>query len=198
MLVLPNSRFLHIPKTGGIWVFHAITRTGIPLQRYLNKNGSQHLNFAQCSGIAPFKFTFAFVRHPLGWWKSYWQYKMGVNWHVNTFNHNRIDQECASDNFHTFIRNVIRKFPGHCSKVFKNFVGPEESPIDFIGKYENLNNDLVAALHCANEKFSEDDINATMPTNVSNKQKFPASYTPELESAVREAETYAMRRFGYE
>jgi hypothetical protein len=190
VLILPKSCFLHVPKTGGSWVRKAIKAAGIACEDFSLGN-NHHPGLADCP--TPDKFKFAFVRHPLSLYRSYWQYKMTYGWDAE----NLIDNTCRSNDFHTFVATVLEKLPGIYSRSLHEFVGPPQQPIDFIGKYENLVEDLITALHRAGEQFNPAAIRNLPPYNVSNKQAFPASFTPALEAAVLVAEAEAIQRFGY-
>lgn len=191
MLLLPRSCFLHVPKTGGNWVKQAIAAAGIP-GREVRRSGTTHLGRADCP--QPEKFLFAFVRHPLDLYRSYWQYKMGTGWDAA----NAIDRHCSSPDFHEFVRRVIAHYPGVLGQSLEAFVGPPADEIDFVGRYEKLADDLVRALELAGESFDEAAIRTLPPVNVSRKDQFPATYTPALERALREVEAATLERFGYD
>ncbi|MCB1948198.1 MAG: sulfotransferase family 2 domain-containing protein [Nitrosomonas sp.] len=191
MLILPKSCFLHVPKTGGSWVKKAIAATNIPCRNY-TLSGDPHIGIKNCP--CQEKFKFAFVRHPVNLYRSYWQFKMTYEWDPG----NPLDQACRSDNFQHFVRQVLDKFPGVYSNSLVEFVGETDNEIEFVGKYENLIEDLIAALKAAGEDFDEQSIRSLPPYNVSNKSRFPATYTAELEAAVKKAECNAMERFNYE
>lgn len=161
MLILPNSCFLHVAKTGGSWVKKAIKASGIEYEEY-SIDGNPHIGLSECP--VPDKFKFAFVRHPIDLYRSYWQFKMTNEWDVK----NQLDMDCKSDKFN-----------------------------EFIGKYENLVEDLIIALKQAHEVFNEEAIRKLPPYNVSDKTRFPAKYTKELEDEVRKIEINVIERFGY-
>jgi hypothetical protein len=190
MLILPHSCFLHVPKTGGSWVKQAIRAAGIPAREH-SIDGNTHLGIADCP--EPGKFRFAFVRNPLGLYRSYWQFKMTVGWDAA----NMLDQRCRADDFVGFVMAVVRDFPGIYARSLRDYVGPAHAPIEFIGRYEDLVEDLVRALTLAGEQFDAEAIRQLPPSNVSNKVKAPADFTPELEAAVRAAEAEVFERFGY-
>ena len=100
MLILPNACFLHVPKTGGSWVKKAIAAAGIECQDY-RLAGDPHIGLQDCP--CPEKFKFAFVRHPVDLYRSYWQFKMTNGWDEK----NPLDQSCQSDDFHQFTRDVL-------------------------------------------------------------------------------------------
>jgi hypothetical protein len=110
MLILPKSYFLHVPKTGGSWVKKAIITSGIQCQDY-RIEGDPHIGLTQCP--VPQQFKFAFVRHPVNLYRSYWQFKMTYQWDKK----NPLDRDCQSDNFSVFIHNVLNKYPGYYGKA---------------------------------------------------------------------------------
>ena len=181
---------MHVPKTGGSWVRRAIITAGIPVEDY-RLDGTPHTSLAQCP--CPEKFKFGFVRHPVDLYRSYWQYKMTYGWDPK----NPIDIDCRDDNFHGFIRNVLKNYPGFYGQALTAFLGEGEMGIEFVGKYENLVEDLISALKIAGEIFEADAIRNLPPCNVSNKVKFPAVYTEALERDIRVTEKAVFRRFGY-
>jgi hypothetical protein len=191
MLILPHSCFLHVPKTGGSWVKQAIIAAGISAREH-SRDGYTHLGISDCP--QPELFRFAFVRNPLGLYRSYWQFKMTVGWDAQ----NTLDQQCRSDDFATFVSAVLSGFPGVYARSLRDYVGPREAPIEFIGHFENLVEDLVQALTLAGESFDATAVRQLPPSNVSDKKKAPAVYTPALEAAVRAAEAEVFERFGYE
>jgi hypothetical protein len=191
MLLLPNSCFIHVPKTGGSWVKKAIIASGIDFQEYAI-NGDTHIGVKQCPEYNKFKFKFAFVRHPIDFYRSYWQYKMTSGWDEK----NPIDMEFKSDSFNEFLNNLLSKYPTHLNDGLEYLLG-NEGEVDFIGKYENLVDDLVLALNMAGEVFDEDKLRNFPPYNVSNKNKYPANYDEKLENKVRNECQKSMKRFGY-
>jgi len=191
MLVLQKSCFFHVPKTGGTWVTKAIKASGIRcLDCRVDGNPHLGLQFYSC----PDRFRFAFVRHPVALYRSYWQFKMTYGWDPL----NGLDMECQSDRFAVFIRNVLDRYPGAYSQGLIDYVGEPDAEIEFVGKYENLVEDLITALQSAGEEFDENVIRALAPVNVSDKTRFPAEYTQQLEKEVRKSESMVIERFGYE
>ncbi len=191
MLILPRSCFLHVPKTGGIWVKAAIAAAGIVFDEFAVE-GDVHADLSYCP--CPDRFKFAFVRHPVEFYRSYWRFKMAVGWDPR----NPFDEDCGAADFHAFVRNVLRNQPGMCGQLFQQYVGPPGGEIEFIGRYERLADDLIAALTMAGEGVDEDAIRKCPPQNVGDRHRFPAEYTRELEGAVRESERQTLERFGYE
>jgi hypothetical protein len=195
-LIMPHSVFLHVPKTGGSWCREAIARAGIPCEESPidadDPIDSKHHELAHVCRYLEGRMVIAFVRDPLDWWRSYWAYRQHSGWYVHP-----IDVQCKSTDFQEFMTNVVRTIPEWCSAMYERFVGPPECPIEFIGRYENLAEDLVLGLQLAGESFDEEALRATPPVNVNDYSCWPAEYTPELRQAVTEAEHAAIARFGY-
>lgn len=191
MLILPHSCFLHVPKTGGSWVTKAIIKAGVSYEDY-RVEGDPHLVLKDCP--VPQKFKFAFVRHPLDMYRSYWQFKMSNGWDKN----NAFDMTCQAEHFHIFLQQVLSHYAGAYGILVSEFCGEGENEIEFIGRYENLVEDLIKALTLAGENFDEQVIRDFPAYNVSDKVKYPAEYTPELKDAIQNAEIKTIERFQYE
>ena len=168
----------------------AIAVAGIPCQDY-DVSGNPHIGLKNCP--CPEKFKFAFVRHPVSLYRSYWQFKMTSGWDPD----NPIDQTCQSDDFQQFIRHVLDQFSGVYGNSLIEFVGDVNNEIEFIGKYEHMVDDLIAALTAAGETFDAQAIRTQPPYNVSDKARFPAVYTVQLEAEIKQAEHTMVKRFGY-
>ncbi len=190
--MLPRSVFFHIPKTGGTWVRRAIANAGIPTVEVGdsdNQDINHHNSFHQVDVRG--KFTFTFVRHPLDWYASFWSCRMNIH---PTAPYRDLIGRYLSDNFEQFLRDVFKDLPGHLSKRYERYVGSFPGVLDFVGKQENLLEDLIQALKTAGEAFDDEKIRATPPENVSTNRP---EYSPDLLRAVLESEYEAMVRFGY-
>jgi hypothetical protein len=76
-LITPRMLFLHLPKTGGSWATAAMLAAGVPAVR--PEALPFHATRRESSAYGD-RFTFAFVRHPLEYWRSYWAYRMREGW----------------------------------------------------------------------------------------------------------------------
>ncbi len=188
--MLPRSVFFHIPKTGGTWVRQAIRNAGIPTVEVGPspedaENWHSPISRVDVRG----KFTFAFVRHPLGWYPSFWSHRMRRGWGRGDL----LDRYMAAE-FERFMWNVIGNAPGHLSRRFEIYTGPRPGALDFVGRQENLERDLLFALSQAGEEFEEGTILATPLKNTGSNLP---GYAPDLLGAVLESESRAILRFGY-
>lgn len=206
-VVTEKAIFFHIAKTGGSWVRKALDASGISYVEMPCKKCGLHAEYLEaCCGHANPKqliypqdgktrFLFTFVRHPLAMYQSYWAYKMREAWTPK----NHFDAQVQSDNFHDFVRAALDKYPQWLTKWFLEYTGPEDSPyVHFIGRQENLREDLIQALRLAGEKVNEQVIRALKPDNVaasSEEWRERCSYTPELQEAVLKTEDAIIQRF---
>ena len=200
-LILPKSVFFHLPKTGGNWVVEAIIRSGIPCHR--DEPELKHpLNF-QRAHISPDyidtgdKFTFSFVRNPLGWYQSFWAYRMIDGWNSRFI----LDRVYRSEDFNEMVSVYLEKFPqGFVSWLYRDFLGENLEKVDFVGKQENLVDDLISALNQASEDFNEEAIRNTNKVNIAAQHtawKAKCVYDPKVEERVKEVEKWTFEKFGY-
>jgi len=202
-LVLPHSIFYHIPKTGGTWVRAAIRAAGIPANEVCgsvpqnDRPGSAYFH-ATPSDIRPQgRFSFAFVRHPLAYYQSYWAYKM----RRGPEDFNAFDAHHMHNDFCTFAWSVVRDYPGWLSDTYARYAGQDGKGVRFVGKLEQLADDLVAALRLARERFDETMLRSVPPVNEASALpgfRERCRYTRELAEAVCESEKEAMTLYGYE
>jgi hypothetical protein len=137
------------------------------------------------------KLRFAFVREPLSWYSSWWR-------HRHTFgdwNDAEPLDPMGRAPFAEFLNEVMSKFPqGFLSSFFERFTGPPSGEIEFVGRYEQLVDDLVVALNLAGERFDEVAIRSLPPVNVSSPLMKP-SCPQEIVARVQQTELAAYRRF---
>lgn len=209
MTILPKSLYLHIPRTGGNWVTRAVCRAvkGVQEDQELRRAynyfyGHGGIDRATADGFVGDRFAFTFVRHPLDWIMSYWRRRMITNWHPagNHGNPWEIFEECYSNDFNKFADKIIAdtRCHGAVTRIYRALTEIKgECKVDFIGKQEDLVDDLIKALELAGEKFDEKVIRNFDLVNISNYEKFPAEYTPEQETRLLEIEQEAIQMFGY-
>ncbi len=191
--MLPRSLFVHIPKTGGVWVRRAITQAGVSTVEAGHASlaaGNMHNRTRSINTQG--RFQFAFVRHPLNWYASFWSYRMFSGWSTLPAS---LDA-CMSVDFDRFIRNALRAFPqGWVGDHYRRYLGSALDGVDFIGRTERLSEDLVRALRLAGETFDEAALRAVPRQNVSPIRPV---YSQRLREAVLRAERKTIERFGYD
>lgn len=193
-LLTPRTRILHNPKCGGTWVWRALEAAGVDVEVFGEKPvpspKNYHLDLDHTSAYAD-RFTIAFIRHPLDWWRSMWGYRMRTGWDPNR----RVDSVARSDDFNTFVERVVEHFPGYLESQFARYIGPPLQPIEFIGRFETLIDDLVRALNEAGEEFDEPTLRSHPPDNVNDYERFPASYRQGVAVRLAESERAVIDRF---
>lgn len=187
MSTLTNDRiaFIHVPKTGGIWANVAMQRAGIELHARADDESDFHRGHFTWEEVPESLFRFGFVRHPVGWYRSYWSHR---NSHQDWGD--EVLDNLARAPFPEFLEAVAAEAPGYLSRLYEIFLG-RPGDIEFVGRYENLQDDLVRALQQAGQPFDAEAIGSTPPTNVS--AELPA--TPDVMDRILEAERPLIERF---
>jgi hypothetical protein len=186
--VTPRVRFLHVPKTGGSWATDAMCAAGVAATH--PEPSPIHAALDDCLDYGD-RFTFAFVRHPLGYWRSYWAYRVRTGWDPAS----PLDREAGSQNFDEFIEGVIALAPGAASALFERFVGPAENEIGFVGRYEHLVEDVCLALRIGGESFDEQVLRAYPKVNTSDYGARGGLYPSSLAARLAEVERSGIERF---
>jgi len=198
---LPNSIFIHLMKTGGWTVISALDHAKL----HRGTIGRDHDPACLLPlPTHPRPFVFVFVRHPLTWYRSYWAYRMQAAWQVHpeqpitgwqTFG-SVLDHECRSDDFETWVRNVLAYVPeGFLSRIYRIYT----DGVDFVGRVESLEKDLCRALALAGEKFSPAAVRSAPRENVTGRSFVAAARIPNtLAAKVLKAEAYVVDRWDYD
>ncbi len=192
-LLTPRTRILHAPKTGGTWIWRALEAAGVEIEVLGLPPPDQRTNHWGLSETEDYaeRFTIAFVRHPLDWWRSLWAYRMRTGWDPER----RVDSLAFSEDFNTFVERVVQHLPGHLEATFARYIGPPSRPISFIGRYEALVDDLARALREAGEEFDEQALRSHPPDNVNDYERFPALYRPDVAARLADSEHAVIERF---
>jgi len=203
-ILLPNSAFLHIPRTGGTWVREVLASANlveasivsqVPEESTEGNVRSWHNVPLTNKEFTDRQHVFCFVRHPLTWYQSYWSYKMyRQSWVTDAESRNKIDM-CKAKSFQEFIDNVISTFSyGYVSHMFYFYT----SQATIIGKLENLQSDLVKALTVAGEDFRLDDIVNISPANMADESwKKTAMYRADQIAKILYLERDAIGKYDY-
>lgn len=214
-IILKNNEiFLHIPKTGGSWVskvlkMQSLTKAYIGCHKHFDwariesliipKSKLLRYIFFEIFKIKEFHPSFCFVRHPLTWYESWWKYnnQSYVNWKSFTKPHVwhpcHVLNSCKSTDFNHFVSNVLKKRPGFVSELYSSYA---HSEINFVGKQENLAEDLCYFLKTRNYDFSEEYIKEESKVNISSNKLVKWDQSLKLE--VMDTEKIAMLRYSYE
>lgn len=166
-IILPNSTFIRVPRTGSTFVKDVLANLG------LNKGelGLSHSMHSDLEGIMAYDavpFRFCFVRNAVNWYKSYWSYKMTHRWSKKVVHKvDELDVYCRQTNFGRFIDVVYERYPkGFYMPLLEGY----QQTCSFVGRCENLREDLIEALHMAGEDFDPDIIWKYPVRNASSKK----------------------------
>ena len=149
---LKNSLFIHNPKCGGRTVKHM-------LKRYV-KNCVVLGDDIYESHATPdtSKQVFGFIRHPATFVHSLWTHRSKKKGHGDEWNWHpdiRLEQECKSKDYDTFVENVISK-ENIVWDYYQHYFG-KYSNVQYC-KMEQLPVSLIHVLKLNNEEFDEQDI----------------------------------------
>ena len=114
--------FVHLPKTGGVWVARALAKHAKTIRPNKSNHGG-HIMPDLDDNVA----CFCFVRHPVSWLRSLFHHRKRKRWNWQT--HLDLEKKCQAKTLKDFINKVA------------NNEGVVESYFDhYIGKYSNKNN----------------------------------------------------------
>ena len=149
---LKNSLFIHNPKCGGRTVKQM-------LKKYV-KNCVVLGDDIYESHATPdtTKQVFGFIRHPATFVHSLWTHRSKKKGHGDEWNWHpdiRLEQECQSKDYNTFVENVISK-ENIVWDYYQHYFG-KYSNVQYC-KMEQLPGSLIHVLKLNNEEFDEQDI----------------------------------------
>jgi hypothetical protein len=198
-LILPKSRFVHIPKCAGTFTLAVIVELGLRKFRFKEPHYG-HLCLHQMPEEDYYNFTF--VRHPYTWWPSYYYYmRKGFD-----------SQEGGSPDFDTWLQEYGPFWLGHYSTITQRFIGADPlyqttNKISFIGKTESLKEDLFTALEQAgelfdstkyNDLFLKKDTAEGLSARWANAQDYVRTISNESKKLIYSAERWMFDTFEYE
>lgn len=182
--------FVHVPKTGGSWVAEAL-RYVLPDLKVPGGAGDfmgEHRTAAQ---MPAGRFSFGFVRHPATWYRSYFMFVKAKG--VRAAEGDLLWEAArTAEDFNEFVQRATSDYPGVVTSIYRQYL----EGVDFVGRYENLTNDLVRALRLADVVFDSADLLSVAPVNESRGDK--PEITPLQLMAINESEEATYRQYGYE
>jgi len=194
-LKLPHAVYVHLPKTGGWFVRNVLEKQGLNRGEVGREHDPANLIYGK-NGKRP--FTFIFIRHPVEWYRSYWAYRAMNDWRISPHQPitgwqlfgSVLDNDCRSNDFQTWVDNVFAQVPqGILSIVY----GVYTDGVDFIGRVENMREDLCVALELAGESFDRGLIHSFPKQNASHREWLErAVYGEGQEKRLLEIESEAL------
>ena len=123
--------FIHIPKTAGVTIY-----SQLPLRDYYHKKISNYSN----DKINEY-FTFSFVRNPFDRAVSTYKFLNSESCMKWPWANRKIHNLVKSMSFDEFIKNLFKIRNKHITLQF-NYITHTSLKMDFIGKFENLQEDF--------------------------------------------------------
>ena len=143
------------------------------------------------------KLSFCFVRHPVDWYRSFWAYRYKTDVTDPKFPLDRY----YKNNFQKFVNIVLEQYPeGFVGNLYKFYVNDDLSGIDFIGKQENLVEDLIYVLREAGEEFDEAVVRKTKHRNIAasaKKFRHLCEVNKDLRKRIIKTEKWVCESFNY-
>jgi hypothetical protein len=226
LLLRNQAVFLHIPKTGGTWVrnvlkqfdlvegnlghghspydrafWHEKLHHDLKVARYMFRRAIRSRRMQP--RMDPQAFKFCFVREPLSWYESYWRFMESIDWAWKTWGDEMdpyrwdpcamINQQGSPD-FNAFMHNVNKKRPGFVTELYSWYVRPG---VDFVGKNENLTNDLIEAFRLMKLNIDPKLILAVPRQNETPSHIPKPEWDPALRRETMRLEYASYVRYGY-
>lgn len=199
-LLLPKSSFIHIPKCAGTQLQAFLYHMSLAKYEYTTpQNG--HLFLHQMTRSKD-TYNFCFVRHPYTWWPSFYEWSKNTRFSA---------MERESPNFNTWLQDYGAFWMGLYTQLVKRYIGEDvayisEIKMNFVGKTENLYEDLFTALKNAGETFNENYFNKLVQesdikeslTKWSNKQEYNREISNSSKEIIYNTEKWIFDRFQYE
>jgi hypothetical protein len=192
-----NAIYIHIPKTGGTYVRNMFQACNI---RTENPNRHQfttrkHSMLWQLDEDA--SYSFAFVRHPLRWYESFWKYQVNkwIKYEQNRWHPWRCLEACESNDFNEFISKIIEMEPGYVTRMYEWYLGPRGAQVvDFVGRTETLKDDLLCVLRELGHNINMPKAHSVPKANTTDWRKVP-EWDPALKDKILELEKPTIERF---
>lgn len=206
--------FIHVPKSGGNWVRDLLRRQNLWRCRIGYKHSTpERINdvwrfhrwqflkhLPTRPDVTPAKlrraYKFCFVRNPVAWYESWWKFMAG-DWHpweVGRWHPQRPIDGCGSDDFNTFVENVLRDHPSYVSEMYAEYA----RGCDFVGRTETMADDLESVLGERGISFEPARFSTVARVNVSPKRLGLPQWKPEVFRRLVDSERSAIVTFGYE
>lgn len=141
---LPNSCFIHIPRTGGLWVKALIERSGIKHQT-LKGDIDSHLPYKSLPENWQHLHSFSTIRHPLAWVRSRWTHALEINAYEG-HRHYGIHRDfdiCVRQTLEETIQVIVNQYPGLVYRTFQEMT----DGVKTILQYEQLPDNIYAILN---------------------------------------------------
>lgn len=183
MMELQRCIYYHASKTGGYWVKNALRQT-CKVVKELNT----HCNKGYYD--SPTKPSFSFVRNPASLYESTYQHYRRKDCDFIIDYKFWVFPKYAHLPFPEFVEAMVENEPGWLTDYSELFL----AGIDYIGRYENLQEDLFEILDVVGEPHDKEVIRNTPPANV-GKYHNRVEMTPYLRGLIEKSERGLIEKF---
>jgi len=201
VIVTPYFAFVHVPKTGGMWV-----KSVIPPEWEVERlrTHERRANIPERYAHLP---VLAFVRNPWDWYVSLYSHRLHREWgprHQVLFSNGTsfeafLRTALTSDRFPmTGARRIADEGIDYYTVVFGNLTRPQKGV--WFGRFERLRDDFLRFLETSGAPVGEElraKVLEAPPENTSEHRAYRSYYTDELRELVAERSRTMIEQFGY-
>lgn len=219
-IVLKNDvLFLHVPKSGGNWLFHVLRAEGLMLGSISHKHATydyvleptSRRNPKRPSPRTPWSRVTArrhlsstpkilcVVRHPLSWYESWFKYQSANGWRTWGEDGNiRRWHPCAelngirSDDFMGFMRAVNARHPGFLTRLFGRYA---QGAHTHVLRNEALAEEFLAFAGSVGWQVDRSRVTATQ--RIGESAELDLSWDPEVLEDTVALEKAIFVKYGY-
>ena len=151
--------------------------------------GDRNLMTMHLNPLSWYESWFKYMTQPSRQWKFWGDEEDPDHWHPNA-----VLNGLGDPDFNQFVRKVIRKRPGYVTEMYGWYT---KSQIDFVGKQENLPDDLITVLKQMNLEFDEAFVRNYPRVGESPSPSAEIVWEGSLKEEVYKLEYAGIVRYGY-
>lgn len=164
---MPHSCFVHIPRTGGLWLGRVIEQLGVKHQ-VLRGDVDSHFRFHQLPDNWKDLHSFSFIRHPFAWVRSRWSHALEIQAYENYRHYgvHREFDECVRPTLRETIELILKDNPGIVGHTYNEMTRGVETLL----RTENVSTELYSFLNQVEElpDNAQDIIRSVEPFNATS------------------------------
>ena len=187
---LKNSVFVHIPKTGGVWVERALMNCATVTK------GNESIHHGHIMpDVDDNTIVFAFARHPVTWLRSLFYQRRRKRWNWQTYL--RLEKECQAKDLFNFFEKVS-KAENVVDDYYNHYIGKYAAKDNFfIGKTEDICDGLISFLKKFEEDFDEQGIRQRCSKKENPCRSQPAKIPDKFYDMIYESQKGFYDKYGY-